>query len=84
MADEQHLYQSYFETNREAWNKKTAIHKDSSFYDLKSFKAGRSSLNPIELQEVGEVEGKSDLPNANGFICKQARFGGIPGVLMES
>lgn len=53
------MYQSYFEENRQAWNKRTAIHKDSAFYNLASFKDGKSSLNKIELEELGDVKGKS-------------------------
>jgi SAM-dependent methyltransferase len=52
-------YQSYFEENRQSWNKRTAVHKDSVFYDLDSFKKGKSSLNKIELEELGDVAGKS-------------------------
>lgn len=53
------MYQSYFEENKQAWNKRTAVHKDSAFYDLDSFKKGKSSLNKIELDELGDVKGKS-------------------------
>lgn len=53
------IYQSYFEENKQSWNKRTAIHKDSAFYDLDSFKKGKSSLNKIELEELGDVKGKS-------------------------
>jgi len=52
-------YQSYFEENKQSWNKRTAVHKDSDFYDLESFKKGKSSLNKIELEEVADVKGKS-------------------------
>ena len=55
------IYQSYFEENKQAWNKRTAIHKDSAFYDLDSFKKGKSSLNKIELKELGDVKGKTIL-----------------------
>jgi hypothetical protein len=48
-----------FEANKDAWNKRTGVHKDSAFYDVASFKAGKSSLNKIELEEVGDVKGKS-------------------------
>lgn len=48
----------YFEANREGWNKRTMIHKDSAFYDLEGFKKGKSSLNKIELEEVGDVKDK--------------------------
>lgn len=50
--------QAYFEANRASWNQRTLIHQDSEFYDIPSFKAGQTSLNPIELALVGEVEGK--------------------------
>jgi ubiquinone/menaquinone biosynthesis C-methylase UbiE len=49
----------FFEANRDGWNKRTAIHKSSGFYDVASFKAGRTSLNNIELEELGDVKGKS-------------------------
>jgi len=52
-------YQSYFEENKISWNKRTAVHKDSAFYDLASFKKGASSLNKIELDELGNVKGKT-------------------------
>ena len=53
------MYQSYFEENKKSWNKRTAIHKDSVFYDLASFKKGKSSLNKIELEELGDVKDKT-------------------------
>jgi 2-polyprenyl-3-methyl-5-hydroxy-6-metoxy-1,4-benzoquinol methylase len=52
-------YQKYFEANKDGWNKRTAIHKNSAFYDLEAFKKGKPSLNKIELEEVGDVKGKS-------------------------
>ena len=52
-------YQSYFEQNKDSWNKRTAVHKESAFYDLDSFKKGKSALNKIELEELGDVTGKS-------------------------
>ncbi len=48
-----------FQTNRETWNKKVAIHAKSSFYDLEAFKKGKSSLNSFELEALGDVLGKS-------------------------
>jgi len=51
----------YLEINRESWNKRTLVHVDSEFYDNKSFIAGRSSLNPFELELLGDVKGKSIL-----------------------
>ena len=52
-------YQKYFDANKEGWNKRTAVHKGSAFYDLETFKKGKSSLNRIELEELGDVKGKS-------------------------
>jgi len=49
----------YFEANRYLWNQRTAVHKDSAFYDLAGFKAGANILTPIELNEIGDVKGKS-------------------------
>ncbi|MBL0183767.1 MAG: class I SAM-dependent methyltransferase [Chitinophagaceae bacterium] len=53
------MYQSYFEENKQSWNKRTAVHKDSAFYDLAGFKKGLSSLKKIELSELGDVKGKT-------------------------
>ena len=52
-------FSKYFEANKQSWNKRTAVHKDSAFYDLDSFKKGKSSLNNIELEELGDVKGKT-------------------------
>jgi ubiquinone/menaquinone biosynthesis C-methylase UbiE len=48
-----------FEHNRESWNELTSLHVKSDFYDLKNFKNGNTSLNHIEIEEIGdEVKGK--------------------------
>lgn len=52
-------HQQYFKTNKETWNQKVAVHAESEFYDLKSFVSGASSLNPYELEAIGDVNGKS-------------------------
>src|SRR5688572_33141916 len=54
-------YQQYFEENKILWNKRTHVHKDSSFYDVPAFLAGKSSLNEIELKGLGDVKGKKIL-----------------------
>lgn len=51
----------YLEVNRKTWNKKTKTHIASDFYDQKGFLAGKSSLNQIELDLLGDVSGKSIL-----------------------
>ena len=45
--------------NKEAWDKRTKVHVESEFYDVASFKEGKCSLNPVEVKQVGNVEGKS-------------------------
>ena len=52
-------YQQYFDANKDGWNKRTAVHKASAFYNLEEFKKGKSSLNKVELEELGNVKGKS-------------------------
>lgn len=54
-------YSQYFEANKHLWNKRTAVHKDSSFYDVAGFKAGKNVLTPIELKELGDVKEKKML-----------------------
>jgi SAM-dependent methyltransferase len=52
-------YQQYFETNKGLWDQLAALHKDSEWYEVAAFKSGQSSLRELELQELGEVRGKS-------------------------
>jgi 2-polyprenyl-3-methyl-5-hydroxy-6-metoxy-1,4-benzoquinol methylase len=52
---------NYFSINKSLWNGKTAIHIKSDFYDVESFKKGKSSLNFIELEALGNVRDKSIL-----------------------
>jgi 2-polyprenyl-3-methyl-5-hydroxy-6-metoxy-1,4-benzoquinol methylase len=49
------------ETNKHSWNVLATASAASRFYDLASFRKGRSSLNSIILDEVGDVRGKSIL-----------------------
>jgi len=49
----------YLAANRALWDEWTAIHETSSFYDLEAFKAGGSRLRDYEVDEVGDVTGKS-------------------------
>jgi SAM-dependent methyltransferase len=48
----------FFEANREGWNKRTKVHQTSAFYDLEGWRKGNTSLQKIELSEVGDVTGK--------------------------
>ena len=54
-------FKKYFDANKDLWNKRTVVHKDSSFYDLPSFLKGKNSLNEIEQRELGNIEGKTIL-----------------------
>ncbi|KXK50078.1 MAG: SAM-dependent methyltransferase, partial [Chlorobi bacterium OLB5] len=53
--------EEYIKINRELWNKKTPVHIASKFYDVEGFVKGESSLNPAELESLGDVSGKSML-----------------------
>lgn len=49
------------ETNKEMWNEWATLHAESEFYDVESFKEGKCSLYPVEVEEIGDVNGKSML-----------------------
>ncbi len=50
-----------FETNRLLWDARTGIHLKSGFYDADGFRSGKSTLNAIEIEEIGNVSGKTML-----------------------
>lgn len=52
---------NYIEINKHSWNNRTEIHLNSEFYNMKDFLSGASSLNEIELDLLGDVNGKSIL-----------------------
>lgn len=52
---------NYIEVNKHSWNNRTEIHLNSDFYNLKGFLKGETSLNPIELEILGDIKGKSIL-----------------------
>jgi SAM-dependent methyltransferase len=45
--------------NQKHWNQRTEIHVRSKFYQVEQFLRGASSLNQIELSELGEVNHKT-------------------------
>lgn len=51
----------YFQSNQKLWDGWTKLHQKSEMYDVEGFRQGKSSLNFIELEELGSVEGKSML-----------------------
>jgi 2-polyprenyl-3-methyl-5-hydroxy-6-metoxy-1,4-benzoquinol methylase len=52
---------NYKESNRDGWNQRVEPHLKSDLYDLEGFKKGKTSLNTIELELLGDVAGKSIL-----------------------
>ena len=51
----------YIKLNKASWNEKTESHYTSDFYDNTSFINGRNSLNSIERDLLGDVNGKKIL-----------------------
>lgn len=52
---------NYIEINKNSWNNRTETHLHSEFYDMKGFLKGKSSLNEIEMNLLGNLKGKSIL-----------------------
>ena len=52
---------NYIKINKQSWNKRTVSHLKSDFYDVEGFLKGKSSLNEIELNLLGDIKGKSIL-----------------------
>lgn len=51
----------YIAINRQSWNNRTDTHLKSEFYDLENFIKGKTSLNSIELDLLGDIKGKTIL-----------------------
>ena len=51
----------YININKETWNKKTAVHVASDFYNNEAFLNGKSSLNHFEIDLLGDVSQKKIL-----------------------
>lgn len=49
----------YLKTNRDLWDEWTLMHEDSKEYDVEGFIKGKQTLDPIEIEELGSVKGKS-------------------------
>ena len=52
---------NYLNINKQTWNNKVDVHIDSDFYDMEGFLKGKSTLNSIELDLLGDVSGKKVL-----------------------
>ena len=57
-----------FSANRAWWDERVPIHVGSRFYDIDGFKAGRDSLEPFEVAEMGDV-------SAADLVHLQCHFG---------
>jgi SAM-dependent methyltransferase len=49
----------YLRANRAHWDELVPHHERSRFYDLDAFRAGRCTLDGIDVREIGEVRGRS-------------------------
>lgn len=52
-------FETYFNENRNLWEKRTDEHLNSEFYAVQDFLNGKSSLNSFELDLAGDVKGKT-------------------------
>lgn len=52
---------NYVEINKHSWNNRTDTHLNSEFYNLEGFLKGETSLNPLDLEIIGDIRGKSIL-----------------------
>lgn len=52
---------NYLAINRQSWNNRTEVHLKSEFYNQEHFLQGKSSLNDIELNLLGDIKGQSVL-----------------------
>ena len=57
MGTEEQL--DYKAINKATWDKRTLTHVKSKFYDVEDFKTGKSTLNKLELAQLGDVNNKS-------------------------
>lgn len=53
--------ENYIEINKKLWNDKTKIHIKSEFYNNKKFLITKQSLNPLEIDLLGDIKNKSIL-----------------------
>lgn len=51
----------YTQINKKWWNSITSFHAKSKEYNLAAFKKGKTSLQPLEIRELGNVKGKTML-----------------------
>jgi SAM-dependent methyltransferase len=47
------------DANRRMWDERVPVHTAAAFYDVDGFREGRTSLRSVELEELGDVAGRS-------------------------
>jgi SAM-dependent methyltransferase len=74
----------YFKANQKMWDEITPVHYHSNFYDVDGFKKGKCTLLDVEVEEVGDVTGKSLLHLQCHFgqdtLCWARRGANVTGV----
>jgi len=58
----------WFATNRAMWNELVSLHVESEFYDVERFLAGASTLRDFDLEDLGDVPGRT-------LVHPQCHFG---------
>ena len=56
--DHKDAHKDFIRINRKLWNDKTAVHVHSDMYDVPGFLSGKSSLNDVELELLGDIRHK--------------------------
>ena len=49
----------FMDVNLKRWNELVDINAKSKSYDLERFRSGKTSLLSLEIEELGDVKGKS-------------------------
>lgn len=55
------MEEKYLELNKNNWNNRVSGHLASDFYQMDAFRAGETSLKEIEMELLGDIQGKSVL-----------------------
>ena len=59
--NEVNLMKEEFKFNKKRWNELVDINAKSKIYNLEGFLAGQTSLKPKEIEELGDISGKTML-----------------------
>ena len=51
--------EDYLKVNQQKWDELAGIHARSEHYDVEGFKQGGTRLHQYEIDEMGDVSGKS-------------------------